>query len=141
MFIFNFIDVRFDFNRDVIENWLYKVIQSEQKSVGQITYVFCNDQYLLDINQRFLNHDTYTDIITFDNTIGDAIGGDIFISSDRVMENASSFKVSFEEELLRVLVHGVLHLCGFKDKSDVDSKLMRAKENEKIDMFHVEQRG
>jgi len=138
MIAFNFIDVQFDFNKTSVAKWLEKVVESEGKSIGQITYVFCDDKYLLDVNQRFLNHDTYTDIITFDNSIGNSIGADIYISSERVLDNATKFDVDFKTELLRVVVHGVLHLCGYKDKCETDANLMRKKEDEKIAMFHVE---
>jgi rRNA maturation RNase YbeY len=93
---------------------------------------------LLGLNEQYLNHDTLTDIISFDYSVGKELHGDIFISTERVLENAAEFKVTFEEELKRVMVHGVLHYCGYKDKSDEDEKLMRSKEDEKIKMFHVE---
>lgn len=123
----------------VYMDWLNRVSSSESKSVAEINYIFCDDDYLLDINQKYLNHDTYTDIITFDYSVGNVLQGDIYISIDRVSENASEFSVPFEEELLRVMAHGILHMCGFKDKSADDISLMREKENEKITMFHVEQ--
>jgi len=104
-----------------------------------VSFIFCDDEYLLDINKRFLNHDYYTDIISFDNTMGTEINGDIFISIERVKDNASEFSVTFVEELHRVIIHGVLHFCGYKDKSDSEEKEMRAKENEKLRLFHVEQ--
>ncbi len=138
MIVFNFNEVGFDFNEDEHRSWLQKVIISENKSEGEINYIFCNDDYLLDLNKQFLDHDTLTDIITFDNTLGSLLGADIFISTERVADNAKDFKVSFDEELRRVLVHGVLHLCGYKDKSDSDQELMTNKENEKMHMFHVE---
>jgi len=138
MIAFSFIDVNFEFDKSVIVKWLNKVAKSEGKSIGQLTYIFCNDAYLLDVNQRFLNHDTYTDIITFDNTVANFIGADIYISSDRVRENARINNVEFKKELLRVVVHGVLHLCGYKDKTEEEARLMRLKEDEKISMFHVE---
>lgn len=122
-----------------ISNWISKVILSEQKKEGEINYIFCDDEYLLEINQQYLDHDTLTDIISFDYSVGNELHGDIFISVERVAENAQDFEVSFEEELLRVLAHGVLHYCGYKDKSAEDEKIMRDKENEKIKMFHVEQ--
>jgi len=137
MIAFNFIDVQFDFDKVSITKWLEKVIESEGKSKGQISYIFCNDKFLLDVNQRFLNHDTYTDIITFDNSIGNSIGADIYISSERVADNATNFGTDFSVELLRVIVHGVLHLCGYKDKTETEAKAMRDKEDEKIAMFHV----
>ena len=94
---------------------------------------------MLKINIEYLNHDTLTDIISFDYTEGDIISGDIFVSIERVKDNAIDFKVTFEEELKRVLAHGVLHYCGYKDKSEQDEKLMREKEEEKMKMFHVKQ--
>lgn len=119
-------------------DWLSRVIDSEDKSLGNLTYVFCTDEYLLNINQEYLNHDTFTDIITFDYCEGNEISGDIFISIDRVKENAAEYNVDFNEELHRVMSHGVLHLMGYKDKSDEDASLMRSKEEEKIKLFHVE---
>ena len=120
-------------------NWLSSVIVSENKKEGEINYIFCDDDYLHKINVEYLDHDTLTDIISFDYTMGNEISGDIFVSVERVQDNAIDFKVSFEEELKRVLVHGLLHYCGYKDKSEEDALLMRSKEDEKITMFHVEQ--
>jgi len=126
-------------NEDIFSNWIQEVITSESYVLGEVNYIFCNDEYLHKINLEFLKHDTLTDIITFDNTIGKTIYSDIFISIERVEDNAKDFKVTFEEELKRVIIHGVLHLCGYKDKSGTDAALMRSKENEKINMFHMEQ--
>ena len=126
-------------NEGAISNWISDVIKSENKKVGEINYIFCDDEYLLQINQEHLQHDFYTDIISFDYTVGNEINGDVFVSVERVKDNAVDFNVSFEEELKRVLVHGVLHYCGYKDKSEADVLLMRSKEDEKIAMFHVEQ--
>jgi probable rRNA maturation factor len=126
-------------NEEAICNWISNVIKSEDKKEGEINYIFCDDEYLLQINQEHLNHDYYTDIISFDYTVGNEISGDMFISVDRVKDNAVDFNVSFEEELKRVIVHGVLHYCGYKDKSEADEVLMRSKEDEKLAMFHVEQ--
>lgn len=120
-------------------NWVSSVILSENKSEGEINYIFCDDNYLLEINQQYLNHDTLTDVISFDYSLGDEIHGDIYISIERVRENADDFKVPFEEELKRVMIHGVLHYCGYKDKSDADELLMRSKEDEKLKLFHVKQ--
>jgi len=120
--------------------WLLSVIKSEQKTLGELTYVFCSDEYLLDINQSYLQHDTLTDIITFDYTDGDSISAEIYISIDRVKENANEFGVDFEKELKRVMAHGVLHCCGYKDLTEKEKDLMRAKENLKIELFHVEQK-
>lgn len=125
-------------NEEQLSNWISRVIVSEDKKEGEINYIFCDDEYLLGLNEQYLNHDTLTDIISFDYSVGKELHGDIFISTERVLENAAEFKVSFEEELKRVMVHGVLHYCGYKDKSDEDEKLMRSKEDEKIKMFHVE---
>lgn len=125
-------------NEDQIATWISQVILSENKKEGEINYIFCDDEYLLNLNEQYLDHDTLTDIISFDYSIGNEIHGDIFISTERVLENAADFKVTFEEELQRVLVHGVLHYCGYKDKSEADEQLMRSKEDEKIKMFHVE---
>lgn len=125
-------------NEDQIATWISKVILSENKKEGEINYIFCDDGYLLNLNEQYLDHDTLTDIISFDYSVGNEIHGDIFISTERVLENAADFNVSFQEELQRVLVHGVLHYCGYKDKSEDDERLMRNKEDEKIKMFHVE---
>jgi len=124
---------------DVYKNWINRVISSEGKRLGEISYIFCNDDYLLDINQRFLDHDTYTDIISFDDSMGNLLNGDIYISTERVHENALEFNEDFETELKRVIIHGILHYCGYKDKSEEDAALMREKECEKIKLFHVEQ--
>ena len=137
MISFNYeLDFALD-NAQAYEDWLSEVITSENKTEGEINYIFCDDDYLLEINQQYLDHDTLTDIISFDYSIGNDLHGDIFISIDRVKENALDFNVSFQEELKRVMVHGVLHYCGYKDKSERDEKLMRQKEDEKIMMFHV----
>jgi len=126
-------------NEDLYSNWLTCVVASESKTLGDITYVFCDDAYLLGINQEYLKHDTYTDIITFDYTKGRIVAGDIFISVDRVKENARLFEVDFKEELRRVMSHGILHLSGYGDKGEDEIKVMRSKEEEKMKLFHVEQ--
>lgn len=112
--------------------WLQQVIRKEGKVPGSISYIFSDDEYMLVRNNAFLNHDTYTDIITFDECVGDVVAGSILISLDRVEENAKQFGKTFENELLRVVVHGTLHLCGYKDKSDEEAQLMRRKENESL---------
>jgi probable rRNA maturation factor len=126
-------------NEDQISNWISQIILSENKKEGDINYIFCDDEYLVQINQQYLNHDTLTDIISFDYSVGNELHGDIFISVERVQDNAVDYKVTFTEELQRVLAHGVLHYCGYKDKTDQDETNMRNKENEKIKMFHMEQ--
>jgi rRNA maturation RNase YbeY len=120
-------------------DWISRVIISEEGFVGNINYIFCEDEYLLAVNQKHLNHNYFTDIITFDYSDGIEISGDILISTERVKENAENFNIPFEEELLRVMVHGILHMLGFNDKSDKERIEMRAKEEEKLKMFHVEQ--
>ena len=125
-------------NEEAIISWLSDVIISETKKEGEINYIFCDDDYLLKINLEYLNHDTLTDIISFDYSVGNELNGDIFISVERVKDNANDFNVSFEDELKRVIVHGVLHYCGYKDKTEKDEQLMRFKEEEKLSMFHVE---
>ena len=111
------------------KKWLNQVISNEAKEEGDITYIFCNDDYLLEKNIRFLNHNTLTDVITFDYCEGNSVSGDIFISIERVKENSEVFKVDFLTELNRVMVHGLLHLLGYKDKTERESNLMRKKEN------------
>lgn len=139
MVIFNY-ETDFQLENELVyEQWIDAVIESEGKEPGEINYIFCDDEYLHNINMQYLNHDTLTDIISFDYCIGDLISGDIFISIERVLDNAKDYEVSFNEELLRVLAHGVLHYCGYKDKTENEALLMRTKEQEKIDMFHVEQ--
>jgi rRNA maturation RNase YbeY len=120
------------------EEWISRIIESEGFDEGEINYIFCDDDYLHKINVEYLDHDTLTDIISFDYTVGNLIQGDIFVSVERVQDNAKDFNVSFEEELKRVLSHGVLHYCGYKDKSPEDEAVMRSKEEEKMQMFHVE---
>lgn len=120
-------------------SWIEAIIYSENKLLGELNYIFCNDAYLHKINVEYLNHDTLTDIISFDYSEGNLVQGDIFISVERVQENAIEYNVSFNEELLRVMAHGVLHYCGYKDKSTKEAELMRSKEEEKIKLFHVEQ--
>ena len=126
-------------NETAFADWLSEVIVSENKKEGEINYIFCDDDYLHKINVEYLDHDTLTDIISFDYCIGNELHGDIFVSVERVKDNAQDFDVPFEEELKRVLVHGILHYCGYKDKSEADEELMRKKEEEKIALFHVEQ--
>lgn len=139
MISFNY-EIDFEIQEETIyTDWISGVILSENKSEGEINYIFCDDDYLVEINQQYLDHDTLTDIISFDYSLGNEIHGDIYISIERVRENAEEFNVSFDEELKRVMIHGVLHYCGYKDKSESDELLMRSKEDEKIILFHVKQ--
>lgn len=123
-------DVNFTLkDKQVLRNWVALVASNEGFSIAPINYVFCSDAHLLEMNKQFLNHNYFTDIITFDYTEGKRLSGDIFISIDRVADNAKTYKSTFECELHRVMIHGVLHLMGYKDKSPADEKKMRAKEN------------
>lgn len=112
-----------------LKQWIKLITEKEKHILGNITYVFCSDDELLEINIKHLNHNTLTDIITFDYTENNKINSDIFISIDRVLENAKKFNTAFENELHRVMIHGILHLCGYKDKTKSDADLMRKKEN------------
>ena len=116
-------------NEDCFEKWIQKIILNHNREEGEINYIFCDDAYLLKLNIEFLQHDTLTDIISFDNSLGSLVGGDIFISTERVAENANDFKVSFLEELQRVMIHGVLHYIGFSDKTPESQKEMTTQEN------------
>ncbi len=116
-------------NEEAIINWVSKTIGSEGKSLGELCYVFCSDEYLYKMNLEYLNHDTYTDIITFNYCEGKTIAGDVFISIDRVKENAKEYKSTFQNELCRVIIHGVLHLIGYNDKTDEQQLEMTAKED------------
>ena len=116
-------------DESMISEWITKVVEEENCKLEEINYIFCDDKYLHKLNVEFLNHDTLTDIISFDYSVGKILQGDIFISTERVTDNAKDFDTSFDDELHRVIVHGVLHYCGYKDKSEADAKLMREKEN------------
>ncbi len=122
-------------NDNEISSWISNVISGEGFKEGDINYVFCSDEYLHKLNVEFLNHDTLTDIISFDYSVGKIIQGDIFISIERVADNAKDFKTSFKEELNRVIIHGILHYCGYKDKTQADAKLMREKENHYLSLL------
>ena len=137
--------IEFHFKSDFVlqgisdySDWISRILNSEGFQLGQLDYVFCTDEFLLEFNKEYLNHDTLTDIITFDYSSGSTISGDIFISSERVSENAKTYTVALQNELLRVMSHGVLHLMGYGDKSEAEVEIMRRKEEEKIKMFHVE---
>jgi len=117
-------------NEEQLTNWVESCIVSNKFKVGEINYIFCDDVYLHKLNVEFLQHDTYTDIISFDNTMGRFISGDIFISIDRVKENSTVFTSSFEDELHRVMIHGVLHYMGYNDKTIEEKEMMRSKEDQ-----------
>jgi len=129
----NFFSEKIDFKvkyKNIVKKWIRFVIISEKKSVGNINYIFSSDEYLLKINVKYLEHDYYTDIITFDYNKGDVINGDIYVSVDRVSENSKIYSNSAREEFSRVMVHGVLHLLGYKDKTPKQIKVMRKKEDD-----------
>lgn len=136
MISFFFEDIEeFDLSKFNVEANIEKLVANEGKMMGEVNYILCSDPYLLEMNKQYLNHDYYTDVITFDYCEDNVISGDIFISVDTVRDNAKEFDATFERELQRVMVHGVLHLCGYKDKTDEDSKVMRAKENQYLVLF------
>ena len=115
-----------------IESWVQRMILIHECEEGEVNYIFCDDVYLHKLNMEFLKHDTLTDIISFDNSMGKLINGDIYISIERIVENAEDYKVSFSEELQRVMIHGVLHCLGFKDKTKEDQKEMTIQENKAL---------
>lgn len=123
-------------SRTKIKQWIKQVIEAKGKKMGNITYIFCDDEYLLEVNKQYLQHDYYTDVITFDYVENDLISGDIFISTDRVRENALAFGSSETEELHRVIIHGALHLLGLKDKSEKEASQMRQAENEALKLLN-----
>jgi len=125
----------FDVSHLNVEKNIEILVQTENRTMGEVSYIFCSDDYLLNINKQYLNHDYYTDVISFDYCEDDVISGDIFISVDTVRDNAKEYNVDFEKELERVMVHGVLHFVGYKDKTDEDSKMMRQKENQYLSLF------
>ena len=116
--------------------WIKQVIEHFNKKPGDITYIFCSDEEILRINKLYLNHDYYTDIITFDYSEKGRVSGDLFISLETVKTNSEKFKTKYEEELHRVMIHGILHLCGYEDKTPVKKKIMRAKEDETLKLFY-----
>ncbi|MDX2304882.1 MAG: rRNA maturation RNase YbeY [Microscillaceae bacterium] len=122
---------------EAIINWILKTIKSEEGFCESLNIIFCDDAYLIELNRQYLQHDTFTDIITFDHSEGNAIEGDIFISIERVQENAQKFEVTFENELHRVIIHGVLHLLGYGDKSPAEKQQMRALEDQYLSLLIV----
>ena len=130
MIHFNF-ETEFDLkNQSNLKEWIENVITGEGFDVGEISYVFCDDDFLLQLNVEFLAHNTLTDILSFDYRVGKQINGEIYISVERVADNANDFNSSFENELHRVMIHGILHFCGYKDKTDAEESNMRKKEDE-----------
>ena len=124
--------------RQRVKSWLASLAKHHNRALGDLSIVSCSDKELLTYNRQYLDHDTYTDIITFDHTEGKTLSGDLLISFDRVSENAENHGVVFQEELRRVMAHGMLHLAGFKDKTPADATAMRQAEDHALQMFHVE---
>lgn len=137
MIVYNFETPLVFNNTNQITDWIQNVISKEGFDCGEINYIFCDDEYLLKLNIDYLDHDTLTDIISFDYTMGNLISGDIYISVPRVKENADLFNTSFENELHRVIIHGILHYCGYKDKSNVQKGIMRSKEDEYLNTLII----
>lgn len=124
-------------SEDLITKWITDTILAEGFKLEEINYVFCDDEYLHKLNLEFLSHDTLTDIISFDYSMGKTIQGDIFISVERVADNANDYGVDFTQELNRVIIHGILHYCGYKDKTEADEKIMRFKENHYLEVLNL----
>jgi len=137
MIDFNFEEIdAIDIKLVEAERWITQVIEKNNKNVGELTYIFCSDEYLLEINKQYLQHDYFTDIITFNYCEGDTISGDLFISVDTVLDNANTFGVDYLTELNRVIIHGVLHLIGFDDKCDEDQEEMTRQENLSLELLN-----
>lgn len=121
--------------KTLMRDWIKRVVTAHGKRLGEISYIFCDDEKILEVNRQYLQHDYYTDIITFDYTVGDKISGDLFISLDTVRSNAELFKQSYDDELHRVIIHGVLHLCGINDKGPGEREIMEKNENEALEIL------
>lgn len=134
-------NVSFSTDEKFVVNWVKKSIDSLGFALGELSFIFCSDEYLNKINIKYLNHDFYTDVITFDYSKEKLLFGDIYISIDRVKENAKIYSSSFNEELFRVIIHGVLHLCGYKDKTEEEKTLIRLKEKEFLSLIDWKTRG
>ena len=140
MITFNY-ETNFDLKDEKsLENWINNIVVDKGFELGEINYIFCDDVYLHKLNVEFLQHDTLTDVISFDNSLGKLINGDIYISVERVVDNAKDFKVSFDDELHRVMIHGVLHYMGFKDKSEDEIEEMRSEENRALSLLNLEKK-
>ena len=133
-FIFEDIS-KFPISNDSISNWVEQVINRENKIAGEVCFILCSDEYLLKINQQYLQHNYYTDVITFDYSESKVVSGDIFISIDRVKDNSQNLKISFNIELIRIIIHGVLHLLGYDDKNKADKIIMTSKEDECLKLY------
>lgn len=125
-------NVSFSINEELVVKWLDESVKPLGFDIGELSFIFCSDEYLKKINVKYLNHDFFTDVITFDYSKGNLLFGDVYVSTDRVQENAKTYNSSFNKELFRVIIHGVLHLCGFNDKTKKEKTLIRSKENEAL---------
>ncbi|HXB40246.1 MAG TPA: rRNA maturation RNase YbeY [Bacteroidia bacterium] len=141
-FTFGLMAITFSFSQKIktppkkaLKGWAEKIALSEKRKIKTLAYTFCSDEELWQMNKQYLSHDTYTDIITFDYSEESAISGEIYISVQRVIENAEKLKITFQEELLRVMAHGILHLCGYKDKNPIQQKQMRRAEERALKLF------
>ena len=135
---FNLVDVSFIIkNKTVLREWLKRSSKKEKKTIGELSFNVCSDMYLLNMNKEYLNHNYYTDIITFDFSLDNTVSGDIYISIDRVKENSKLERKTISNELSRVMVHGLLHLCGYKDKTAIDAILMKQKEDYYLSLLRI----
>ena len=125
-------NVSFSINEELVVKWLDESVKPLGFVIGELSFIFCSDEYLKEINVKYLNHDFFTDVITFDYSKEKLLFGDVYVSTDRVKENAKTYNSSFNKELFRVIIHGVLHLCGFNDKTKKEKTLIRSKENEAL---------
>ncbi|MGV6831782.1 MAG: rRNA maturation RNase YbeY [bacterium] len=135
MIVFNSLNDFVLENENRISVWLSEIVENEGFRIGDVNYIFCNDDYLLDINQKYLNHDTYTDVIGFDYTSGKTLSGDIYISTERVAENAQTYNQVVDDEMRRVIIHGLLHFMGYKDKTDTEAAIMKSREDKALSAF------
>jgi probable rRNA maturation factor len=119
-----------------VKQWIKKIVEQQNKKISNLNYIFCSDEFLYKMNVEYLQHDTYTDIITFDYSQENSIEGEMYISIERIEENAKNLSIPFEQELLRVIIHGVWHLLGYKDKTNEEEKIMRTKEQESLQVFY-----
>jgi rRNA maturation RNase YbeY len=136
MILYNYLtEFKID-NEEVFSSWLTACIELYDYKISEVSYIFCNDEYLLDLNKNHLSHDTLTDIITFDYTESKSVCADLFISVERIKHNATLFKVTFDRELMRVMVHGLLHCMGFDDKTEISKSQMRKEEDKCLKLFN-----
>ncbi|MDR0427665.1 MAG: rRNA maturation RNase YbeY [Dysgonamonadaceae bacterium] len=136
--LYHSVEIQFpSIKRREVTNWIKKIASSHNKKIGEISYIFCSDKEILRINEQYLNHDYYTDIITFDYTEANTLSGDIFISLETVKSNSEKYLSDYQEELHRVIIHGILHLCGLKDKTPQEEQLMRESENRALTLLSI----